>query len=296
MHTSTAPSLLLVLTAVLVACAEQTPDCDYAAETDPAKHQVEWANEPVDLAAFERTVFSQGGEDGVIEKIFEIIKPTHRYAVEFGASNGIRASNVRNLILNHGWGALQIEGDPKRAAELLENYRDVPNVTALEAWVWPGNIEILFEENGVPPDFDLLVIDIDGNDYYVWRAIQQYRPKVVMIETNSVYPPPEQMVIEFHPMNYWDKTGYVGASLQTLTNLGKKKGYELIYHMNHGANAIFVDEQYFPALGIRDNSPETLYKEAPDWVKKLMLPAILPGREFLTQRTLQIKKKIRTDR
>ena len=90
-----------------------------------------------------------------------------------------------------------------------------------------GNIEILFEEAGVPKDLDLLVSDsdIDSNDYYVWRAIHDFRPKVVM---NAFFPPPQLMVIDYHPMNYWDGTYYIGASIQSLYELGKKKGYELI--------------------------------------------------------------------
>ena len=92
---------------------------------------------PVDLRAAERKVFSQFGEDGVIEKIFEVIEPTHRYAIEFGAYDGIQNSNTRNLIVNEGWGGLLIEGNPARAAALIENHKDYPGVTALHAWVYP---------------------------------------------------------------------------------------------------------------------------------------------------------------
>ena len=160
--------------------------------------------EPIDLRSAERKVYSQFGEDGVIEKLFERITPTRKYCVEFGASDGIRGSNVRKLIVDEGWSGLQIEGDPLRAKRLFENYRAYPRAKTLHAWVWPGNVEILFEENGVPEDLDFLVIDIDSNDYYVWRAIHQFRPKVVMIEVNSMFAPPKKAVIDFHPMNYWD--------------------------------------------------------------------------------------------
>ena len=131
----------------------------------------------VDLEQHERSVFSQGGEDGVIEKIFEVIEPTHKYAIEFGAGDGILGSNMRNLVVNRGWRSLQIEGDEVSSKSLIENYSDYPQVKALQAWVWPGNVEILFEEAGVPRDFDLLVIDIDSNDYYVWRASRAFDPR-----------------------------------------------------------------------------------------------------------------------
>ena len=258
---------------------------------------------PVDLEASERSVFSQYGEDGVIEKIFEVIEPGPKFAVEFGAHDGVNNSNVRNLILNHDWNSFQIEGDPARARKLAKNYARYPKVKTLEAWVWPGNVEILFEENGVPKDLDLLVIDIDSNDYYVWRAIHDFRPKVVMIEMNAFFPPPEKMVIDFHPMNYWDGTYYVGASLQSLYELGKKKGYELIYQLSYGPNVIFVDEKYYERFGITDNSPGQIYRKLPAEV--MNEPSANAGRngipwpkdkEALSWENLRIEKKFILDR
>jgi hypothetical protein len=257
----------------------------------------------VDLQSAERKVFSQFGEDGVIEKVFSIIEPGPKYCVEFGAWDGIENSNMRNLILEHGWSSFQIEGDEKRAKALAKNYVDYPNVQTLQAWVWPGNVEILFEENGVPKDLDLLVIDIDSNDYYVWRAIRDFRPKVVMIEVNPNFPPPELMVIDYHPMNYWDGSYYVGASLQSLYNLAKRKGYELVYHLSQGANAVFVDAQYYELFGIKDNSPATLHRELPDELKNSKRATYgrngVPwpkGKSTLTWQKLEIEKKFVFDR
>ncbi len=262
-------------------------DCDCA-----ATRIYEWADESVNLTAAESSVFSTDGEDGVIEKIFSIIEPTTRFAVEFGAGNGVRASNTRRLIIEEGWSSLQIEGDPGRAKEMKANFRDYPKVTALEAWVWPGNVELLFEENGVPYDLDLLVIDIDSNDYYVWRAIHDFRPKVVLIEVQPAFPPPEKMVIDFHPMTYWDYSGYRGASLQSLTDLARKKGYELIHHFSSSVNAVFVDATYLPLFGVRDNSPEALYNPPSEERLKRLLPMIREGNEVLLWKNVVIKKKV----
>ena len=228
---------------------------------------------PVDLRAAERQVFSQQGEDGVLEEIFEWIEPGPRFVVEFGAYDPVLHSSSRNLIVNHGWQALLIEGDAERAAKIRRAYADDPKVTTLEAWVYPGNIEILFEEAGVPQDLDLLVIDIDSNDYYVWRAIHEFRPKVVMIEMNHEFPPPMLMVVDFHPLNYWDGSSYHGASLQSLANLGKKKGYELLYCMSWGPNAFFVEAQYFERFGIEDNSPEALFTMKPAEPVPFVMPS-----------------------
>lgn len=231
-----------------------------------------------DLAEHERKVFSQFGEDGVIERIFEIIPPTNKFAVEFGAVDGVKNSNTRNLIINHGWSALLIEG-ANTAAALKKNYEAVERVKTLRAWVYPGNVEILFEENGVPEDLDFLVIDIDSNDYYVWRAIQSFRPKVVQLEANPAFPPPQRMVIQFHPMNYWDGSDYYGASAQSLYELSKKKGYELIYHSRDGNNIFFVDRQYYDRFGIEDNSPDKIYTPTV-FRKRKDRPRFLPVKQF----------------
>ena len=266
--------LIPILTAVLPACS------------DPVA--------PVDFSKYERSVFSQHGEDGVIEKIFELIEPTgdSPFVIEFGAHDGVTNSNARNLILNKGWSALLIEGDEKRAAELEKNYADYPNVTTLQAWIYPGNIEILFEENGAPREPDLMVIDIDSNDYYVWRVMHEFRPKVVMIEAHPAFHPPQLMVINFHPMNYWTK-GYSGASLQSLYNLAKKKGYELIYSMSYGPNAFFVDKKYYDRFGIEDNSPATLFQM---WKAPKSKMSFSKGKEYLHVDAFKIKKRYILDR
>ena len=252
------------------------------------------APERVDLDAAERKDFSQFGEAGVLERIFEIIPPTTRYAVEFGAHNGITNSNTRSLILKHGWSSLQIEGSPSRARQLAAVYAKNPKVVTLKSWVFPGNIEILFEEADVPKDLDLLVIDIDSNDYYVWRAIRDFRPKIVLIECNRSFPPPQLAVINFHPMNYWDHTNYVGASLQSLYNLGKRKGYELVHVMRTGPNVIFVDAKYYERFGIDDNSPIAMWRPT-------LIPSVDPtqypeGKRTLPIDAFEVKKKWILDR
>lgn len=213
------------------------------------------------LRDYENSVYSQAGEDGILEKLFSVIEPTHKYAIEFGAGDGVTLSNVRNLMAHHGWGGLLIEGDPARAEMLRKNYEGLPRVRTAQAWVFPGNVELLFEEHDVPKDLDLLVIDIDSNDYYVWRAIREYRPKVVVIEFNGRFPPPYRMVVEFHPMLYWSERDiHHGASIQSLYELGREKGYELIGPNYRGINLFFVDAQYFPRFGIADNSPAAVYR------------------------------------
>ncbi len=255
--------------------------------------------EEVRFEQHERSVFSEYGEDGVIEKIFEIIEPTTRFAVEFGAADGVWLSNTLNLIKNHGWSALLIEGQPEYAELLRQNYK-TPRVKTLEAFVYPGNVEILFEENGVPEDFDFLVIDIDSNDYYVWKVMENFRPKVVQIEINPYFPPPQLMVIDFHPLNFWDETDYFGASMESMIRLGKKKGYEPIYNTG-GFNLFFVDREYYPRFGIKDNSASALYKkwqpQADQWNRDPQGRGDAPFENpFLDSGQIEIPKKFIFDR
>lgn len=217
---------------------------------------------PIDFSAHEWANFSQSGEDGVLEAVFQLVEPTKEgYVIEFGASTGLELSNARHWIVNRGWGALLLEGDDDMAVTLGQNFKDYPKVKTSQAWVYPGNVELLFEKFGAPKDFDILSIDIDSNDYYIWNALHEYRPKIVIMEYNASFPPPQQMVVEFSPFNYWDGSDYYGASLQSLCNLAKKKGYELLYCTSMGANAIFIDKKYFDRFKIKDNSAKTLYKE-----------------------------------
>lgn len=212
-----------------------------------------------ELAQYERSVYSQKGEDGVLEHIFSIVLPGPKFAVDIGAADGVRGSNTRNLVVNHGWAALLIERDEalsRRSAQAASSY---PQVTAINACV-DRAIEALLRAHGVPRDLDLLSIDIDGNDYYVWEAIQDFRPKVVVIEYNAGFPPPQRAVVAYDPQARWDGSDYFGASIQSLCDLGLQKGYELAHVESCGANLFFVEAEVFPLLGIGTNSPEHLYR------------------------------------
>jgi hypothetical protein len=225
-----------------------------------------------DLAQAERSVFSPAGQDGVLEKVFEIIEPTHRYLVDLGAGDGVAASCSRNLIANHGWRGLLVEPDPDLAAALGRTYAGQDAVQTLEAGFFPGDVEILLERADVPRDLDLLIVTLHGNDWYVWRAIQEFRPKVVQIEYNAAFAPPQTMVIEYHPLNYWDGSIYFGASIQSLYALGQRKGYELVYAERSGTTLYFVDRRYFSRFGIVNNDPVGLY------VPRNGFPLITAGR------------------
>ncbi len=102
------------------------------------------------------------------------------------------------------------------------------------------NVESLFKKYDVPFEFDLLSIDIDSNDYYVWGAIRNYSPRIVVIEYNANVPPDQSRTIPYTPNFVFPHTDYFGASLLALKKLGDEKGYTLVSCDNLGVNAFFV--------------------------------------------------------
>lgn len=203
-----------------------------------------WLNE------FAKDVNSQGGEDGIIEKALEVIGNSDHWCVEFGAWDGMHISNTYNLIKNRGYSAVLIEGDPKKFRELEKNFKGNRNVNAINALVGFGEedgLGALLKTTDIPTDFDLLSIDIDGNDYHVWEALQHYKTKIVVIEYNPTIP----TAVEF--VQARDMRVNQGSSLLSINKLARLKGYDLVAVTQ--TNAIFVDSKYFGLFGIKDNSP-----------------------------------------
>lgn len=192
-----------------------------------------------DLTRHELRVFSQNGEDGVIEEILRRIGIVSRACVEFGVETGIEG-NCIFLADVLGWDALFMEGHPDRFAALAAKYRHRPGVTTRNAMVGPGNIDALLAEAGVPTELDVLSIDVDGADYWIWQAIERVRPRVVVVEYNSALDPARRLVQPLEPAGGWDGTDYFGASLGALTSLAHEKGYRLVHTDLAGVNAFYV--------------------------------------------------------
>jgi hypothetical protein len=158
-----------------------------------------------------------------------------------------RECNTAALV-RAGWNGMMIEGDPQKFAALSRTYADAPTVRLVNAYVSAENIAALFAENGVPRELDLLSIDIDGNDYWVWEALAAYRPRAVVIEYNATHPPPERWVMTYNPTHRWGDDTYYGAGLASLAALGERLGYALIGTDVRGVNAFFVRDDMLPAV------------------------------------------------
>lgn len=179
----------------------------------------------IDLRAAEKSVYSQQGEDGVIAAIMDHIGTTNMVAVEFGALDGL-TDNTFNLKMNN-WRVIGMNGEART--------RNVH-----EAWLTAENCNAVFEECRVPKNFDVLSIDVDFNDYYIWEALDGYSPRLVIMEYNASIPPDESKVVRYEPTRVWDGSNYFGASLLALQKLNAKKGYSLVHCEEQGVNAFFV--------------------------------------------------------
>ena len=158
-----------------------------------------------DLESYESRTYSQNGEDGILARVFEVLGTTNRFFVEFGVGTDGEQRNTR-LLERRGWRGL-----------LLDHQANSQYPTIHREHVTVENINRIFAKYGVPYEFDLLSIDIDGNDYWVWNALsERYNPRVVVIEYNSQISIHESRTIAYDPEFRWNGTTYYGASLFAL--------------------------------------------------------------------------------
>lgn len=207
------------------------------------------------LKQFANNKFSQFGEDGIIKKIFDVLPKQEEYwCVEFGAWDGKFLSNTYELIENNSWKGILIEGNAKKIPALKQTYRDNNNavlINKLVSFEGINTLDNIIKETDIPVDFDLLSIDIDGNDYHIWESVKNYQPKVVVIEFNPSIPSEIEFVQE---KNY---TLNHGNSLLSLIKLGVLKGYELIGTTY--CNGIFVRKEFYGLFELNDNSITSMW-------------------------------------
>jgi len=205
-----------------------------------------------DLTLYELSVFSQNGEDGVLAEILRRTGTGSKYFVEIGAS-----ANEANCIFLAdvlGWRGLFVDADEGEYEALRTKYLGIAGVQVIRARVARDNVNSLLRESAVPHDIDVLSIDIDGNDYWIWEALVDYSPRVVVIEFNASIDPRRQLVQPYSPDQGWDESDFFGASLGALCKLGGKKGYSLAHVDLSGVNSFFVRNEFaaqFPSDHIR---------------------------------------------
>lgn len=200
--------------------------------------------------------YSQFEEDGILLYIFSLIEPVNRTCVEVCAGNG-RECNTANLIINHGWWGHLFDGSEQEVnrgrafyAQNKNTFQYPPRYT--HAWITAENINDLISQSGVSGRIDLLSLDIDGMDYWVWKAISVIDPQVVVCETHNCIPPEKALTVPYKADFAFETPLFRGASLAAMCKLGREKGYRLIGTHRYGFNAFFmkngVGEAFFPEV------------------------------------------------
>lgn len=190
--------------------------------------------------------YSQFEEDGILLYLFSIIEPHNRTCVEMCAGDGMEC-NTTNLIVNHGWWGQLFDGNAdsvSRGQAFFSHHKDTflhpPGFR--HAWITAENVNQLIADTGVTGRVDLLSLDLDGVDYWVWKAITVIDPTVVVCETQNQVPPDVAVTVPYAPdfclTDFTDD--FRGASLRAMVHLGRSKGYRLVGTHRYGFNAFFV--------------------------------------------------------
>lgn len=196
-------------------------------------------NAVIPLNKFEHKIYSQHGEDGILREIFNRIGTTSKTFFEFGAGAGSENNTIALLL--DGWRGWWIDG-----GDYVEVYKylfatsiEESKLVVAKKMVTSQNVNSIVNELGISKEIDLISIDIDGNDYYVWQSLEAISPRVVVIEYNAAYPP-DMHFLQDESVPSWNGSNFFGASLYTLNELAKRKGYTLVCCDLIGGNAFFV--------------------------------------------------------
>lgn len=208
------------------------------------------------LQKHRRNIVTKHGEDGIIEKIFEVIGAKNKVVCDVGAADGQHHSNSYNLLKNNGWTGVLFEPTKQRYRALKELYKE--HKTVLTQFDFVGldthtNLDFHLDqlETRIPENLDFLSIDIDGCDLHIWTDIKRYRPRVVCIEFNPC------ISLDIYFLQARDLSVNHGNSLLAIYEEAKKIGYELV--ATTPLNAFFVDRTEFHKFKILDNSPKAMH-------------------------------------
>ena len=202
----------------------------------------------------EFNVFSQYGDDGIIQYLIQNINSIETTFIEFGVED-YKESNTRFLLMNNYWRGLVIDANVKNICSLKKtNICWQYNLTVSSHFVTKHNINQIFVANGFSGEIGLLSIDVDGNDYWIWEAITAVSPAIVIVEYNSVFGIKYSITIPYTD-NFYRTTAhysniYWGASLKALNLLAEKKGYLFVGCNSAGNNAYFVRNDKMGSLPV----------------------------------------------
>ncbi|MDQ3822497.1 MAG: hypothetical protein M3321_04570 [Actinomycetota bacterium] len=212
-------------------------------------------------------VFSQFDEDGVVLLLLAAAGEGPRRVLDLGSGDGVHASNVANLLLNLGFDGLLVDGDAASVAWAERFYARHPDTkerppATRQAFLTRENVNDVVAAAGLEGEIDLVSIDVDGNDYWLWEALDAVRPRFVVVEAHPELGR-EDYVMPYRADFVWKAAppdGRYGASLLALTRLGERLGYRPVGANQYGFNVFFAREDVAPALPAV--SPDDLFARA----------------------------------
>lgn len=215
------------------------------------------------LEDVEFSIFSQFGEDGVIQHLLRHLKVPDTTFVEIGVGD-YSESNTRFLVENNNWRGIAVNGDDTHTRFILETrlaWRH--DVEPVEAFVTAENVDQLIVDNGFSGEIGLLSIDVDGVDYWLWNAISSITPAIVVMEFNALFGPEATVTVPYDPAFVDAESHYsrahFGASLGALTHLAKERGMRLVGISSNAANAFFVRNDLADDA-LREVSPQECWR------------------------------------
>jgi hypothetical protein len=210
----------------------------------------------IKLNDYSRKVYSQSGEDGIIEKVFDTLNIENGWYCEFGAGDGDWIPNTK-LLREKGWNGVLIEGELESYKVLSEKYDKDQSLTLINKYVScekGERLDDILKKTKIPRDFDLLSIDVDGNDLWIWESLKNYNPKMVVVEYNYTYPSDSSVTIKYDPSHRFRENNYYGASAGAFDKLAKSKEYVLVA-CTHGLNLFYCRKDLsikFIPLGLKE--------------------------------------------
>lgn len=196
------------------------------------------------LHEYEFKVFSQWGEDGIIQHLINSIEIKNKTFIEFGIED-FSESNCRFLLMKDDWKGFVIDGSISNIERLKASYFYWKHhLHAVDAFITKENIESILETSGFEEDLGLLSIDLDGNDFFILEAINNYKPRILICEYNPIFGANRKISIpyqsDFQRTKAHHSNLYWGASLAAMTYLAETKGYTLVGTNSAGNNAFYI--------------------------------------------------------